>query len=368
MIRIHPKVSGLLTRGDVHGLREALQAALELEHAVIPPYLYALYSLAPDGNRAVAEIIRSVVDEEMLHLTLAANLLNAVGGRPLLDSPDILPRYPGPLPGTVDDGLVVGLAPFSIPLVRDTFMPIEEPELPVDYGGAPAGAAVPADSSVPADSTAPADAVAPADSGPGGEPLTIGQFYRQIRTTLVALGGDAFTGRRHHQVSTNLLPGAIPVTDVASACQAIDTIIDQGEGTLTSPMEVVGGDVAHYYRFAEIVHGRRLIRFPGQPGQRWGYLGKPVPLNPAGIRPVPANPTLAGYPADSAARHACKSFNYTYTSLLKVLHTTFNGTPGELMTAVSLMSSLQQQALDMMAGTTTNGVLAGPSFEWQPTD
>ena len=347
MIRIHPKVSGLLARGDVHGLREALQAALELEHAVIPPYLYALYSLEPGGNRAVAEIIRSVVDEEMLHLTLAANLLNAVGGRPVLDSPDILPRYPGPLPGTVDGELVVGLAPFSLALVRDTFMRIEQPELPAGHGGLADG---------------------PADSGAPGETLTIGQFYRQIRTTLVALGEEAFTGRRHHQVATNLLPGAIAVTDVASAGQAIDTIIDQGEGTLTSPLEMAGGDVAHYYRFAEIVHGRRLIRFPGPPGGRWAYLGQPVPVDPAGVRQVPVNPALAGYPAGSAAHRACKSFNYTYTSLLKVLHATFNGTPGELLSATSLMSSLRQQALDMMAGTTTNGVPAGPSFEWQPTD
>jgi hypothetical protein len=347
VIRVHPKVSALLARGDVHGLRAALQAALELEHAVIPPYLYALYSLEPDGNRTVAEIIRSVVDEEMLHLTLAANLLNAVGGRPVLDTPDILPRYPGPLPGTVDDGLVVGLAPFSVPLVRDTFMSIEQPELPAGRGGLAGGSA---------------------DPGAPGEALTIGQFYRQIRTTLVALGEDVFTGRPHHQVATNLLPGAIAVTGVASACQAIDTIIDQGEGTLTSPLEVVGGDVAHYYRFAEIVYGRRLIRSPAPSGRRWAYLGQPVTVDPAAVRPVPVNPTLAGYPAGSAARHACQSFNYTYTSLLKVLHTTFNGTPGELMAAASLMSSLRQQALDMTAGTTTNGVPAGPSFEWQATD
>lgn len=359
MIRVHPKVSGLLMRGDVHGLREALQAAIELEHSVIPPYLYALYSLMPGGNGTVAEIIRSVVDEEMLHLTLAANLLNAVGGRPALDWPGMLPRYPGPLPGTVDDGLVVGLAPFSIPLVRDTFMRIEQPELPENYGGAPPASAA---------CGGAAGSAGWAGSGSAGEGLTIGQFYRQIRTTLVALGEDAFTGRRHHQVTTNLLPGAIPVTGVASACQAIDTIIDQGEGTVTGPMEVVGMDVAHYYRFAEIVHGRRLIRFLGPPRPRWAYLGAPVTVNPAGIRPVPANPTLAGYPAGSAVRHACQSFNYTYTSLLKVLHTTFNGTPGELMSAVSLMGSLQQQAVDMMAGTTTNGVPAGPSFEWQPTN
>lgn len=112
----------------MHGVRAALQAAVELEHAVIPPYLYALYSLVPVPNEAAAAIVRSVVTEEMLHLTLAANLLNAVGGRPVLDHPKVLPRYPGPLPGTVDDGVSVGLAPFSVGLVRDTFMRIEQPE------------------------------------------------------------------------------------------------------------------------------------------------------------------------------------------------------------------------------------------------
>jgi hypothetical protein len=339
MILIHPKVSGLLARGDTPGLREALQTAVELEHAVIPPYLYALYSLAPGSNSAAAEIIRSVVTEEMLHLTLAANLLNAVGGRPVLDTPDVLPRYPGPLPGTVGDGLVVGLAPFSVPLVRDTFMAIEEPEDPKDYGPDP-------------------------EPAPASDRLTIGQFYRQVRTTIEDLGESVFTGQRDRQVTTGFLPGAIAVTGVASACQAIDTIIDQGEGTRTSPWD--GTDVAHYYRFAEIVHGRRLIRFPA--GQRYAYLGDPVPVDPAGIRAIPVNPTLAGYPAGSAAQRACESFNYTYTTLLKALHATFNGTPGKLRPAIDIMSSLQQQAMDMMAGTTTNGVPAGPSFEWQPTD
>jgi len=346
VIRVHPRVSDVLRRGDVHGVRAALQAAVELEHAVIPPYLYALYSLAPGSNEAVAAIIRSVVAEEMTHLTLAANLLNAVGGRPALDAPRMLPRYPGPLPGTVDDGLVVGLAPFSIALVRDVFMRIEQPE------------------------HALGDPAAAGDAGPAGDggdvtgALTIGQFYRRLRTTMVDLGEGVFTGKQDRQVTTGFLPGAIAVTGVASACQAIDTIIDQGEGTRTSPWD--GTDVAHYYRFAEIVHGRRLIRFP--PEQRWAYLGDPVTVDPAGIRDVPVNPTLAGYPAGSAAQRACKSFNYTYTTLLKALHATFNGTPGKLRSAIDIMSSLQQQALDMMAGTTTNGVLAGPSFEWQPTD
>jgi hypothetical protein len=346
MIRVRPGVSSLLARGDVHGLRDALQAAVELEHAVIPPYLYALYSLAPGANAGAAAIIRSVVGEEMLHLTLAANILSAVGGHPVLNSPDFLPRYPGPLPGTVDGDLVVGLAPFSVPVVRDTFMAIEEPEQPLEFGGA-----------------------AP-DAGDAAE-LTIGQFYRGIRTTLAALGEGVFTGRPHHQVTLDLLPGAFAVTGVASACQAIDTIIDQGEGTLTSPLEVAGPGVAHYYRFAEIVHGRRLVANPAAgpaaaPDQRYAYAGAPVTVDPAGIRNAPLSPKLASYPAGSAAQQACRAFNYTYTSLLLTLHTAFNGNPHELKSAIGLMGSLQQQAADMMAGTNTGGTPVGPSFEWQP--
>jgi hypothetical protein len=345
MIRVHPQVSDLLRRGDVHGVRAALQAAIELEHGVIPPYLYALYSLVPGANDAVAGTLRSVVNEEMLHLALAANLLNAVGGRPALGTPRMLPRYPGPLPGTVDDGLLVGLAPFSVALVRDVFMRIEQPEHALGFGSPGASAS---------------------------DPLTIGQFYRRIRTTLVSLGEGAFTGRRHHQVTTNLMPGTVPVTGVASACQAIDTIIDQGEGTLSSPMEVTGPDVAHYYRFAEIVYGRRLIRNPAAgpatpPDQRYLYDGAPVPVDPSAVRGAPVNPTMAGYPAGSAARQACQAFNYSYTSLLKALHAAFNGTPRELTSAIGLMGSLQQQALDMMSGVTTGGVPAGPTFEWRPT-
>ena len=346
MIRVHPAVSGLLERGDVHGVRAALQAAIELEHAVIPPYLYALYSLIPGGNEAAAAIIRSVVIEEMLHLTLAANLLNAVGGRPALGSPRLLPRYPGPLPGTVEDDLVVGLAPLSVGLVKDTFMRIEQPERSLVFGT----------------EDPEADAL-----------LTIGQFYRRIRTTLIALGEGAFSGKRHHQVNSDLFSGAITVTGVASACRAIDTIIDQGEGTLTSPLEIVGADVAHYYRFAEIVHGRRLVRDPDAgpgtpPDQQYIYAGDPVSIDETAVRSAPVNPKTADYMFGSAARRACTAFNYTYTSLLRSLHATFNGAPRELKSAFGLMSSLQQQATDMMAGTATGGVPVGPSFEWQPTD
>src|SRR5262250_1804845 len=79
-------------------LREHLQWAIELEHCTIPPYLCALYSVDAERNPEVCEVVASVVVEEMLHMTLAANLLNAVGGSPRLDSPRMLPGYPRCLP------------------------------------------------------------------------------------------------------------------------------------------------------------------------------------------------------------------------------------------------------------------------------
>jgi len=79
-------------------LQDYLHAAMQLEHATTPPYLTALYSLQPGSNSDAFHVIRVVVVEEMLHLTLAANLLNAVGGEPDLSRPGFVARYPAYLP------------------------------------------------------------------------------------------------------------------------------------------------------------------------------------------------------------------------------------------------------------------------------
>jgi hypothetical protein len=343
VIRIRPDVTGLLRTRDAGGLGAALQAANELEHATIPPYLYALYSLG-DASPAAAGIIQSVVAEEMLHLTLVSNILNSIGGHPVFDSPSFVPRYPGPLPGSVEGELVVGLARCSADLVKNTFMVIEQPEQPLEFQ---------------------------AEAAASAEPQTIGQFYRLIRATIVALGDGVFSRRPRNQVTTDLMKDVVVVTDAATACEAVDTIIDQGEGTATTPREIVGTDYAHYYRFGEIANGRRLIPNPdagpsAPPDQRYIYGGDPVTLDQAKIFPVPVNPTTAMYPEGTPARKACVTFNYTYTSLLKCLHTTVNGHPAELKAAIGIMMSLRQQAIDMMAGTSTAGTPAGPTFEWQP--
>jgi hypothetical protein len=57
------------------------------------------------GNNAeIGTLIDSVVKEEVAHMALACNILNAIGGEPAIDTPQFIPIYPGPLPGTIADG------------------------------------------------------------------------------------------------------------------------------------------------------------------------------------------------------------------------------------------------------------------------
>lgn len=89
-----------------------------------------MYSLKDGKNREVGDIIRSVVMQEMLHLALIGNIMNAVGVTPRFDDPDLVPAYPGRLPGGVMPDLEVSLGACSIERVRQVFMGIELPEAP----------------------------------------------------------------------------------------------------------------------------------------------------------------------------------------------------------------------------------------------
>ena len=91
-------------------LRGDLQFAIELEHATIPPYLTALYSILEGTNDAIRGILRSVVLQEMLHMAMAGNILAAIGGKPDLTKPDFLPVYPTDLPFDIG-GLLHLVAP-----------------------------------------------------------------------------------------------------------------------------------------------------------------------------------------------------------------------------------------------------------------
>jgi hypothetical protein len=121
-LRMPAPLVGTIT--GLESLREHPQWAIELEHSTIPPYLCALYSIEPGRNLEAVEAIRTVLVEEMLHLTLAANLLNAVDG-PRLDIPRMLQSYPRPLPHS-DRSFEISLVRFG-PEAIDTFLKIEQP-------------------------------------------------------------------------------------------------------------------------------------------------------------------------------------------------------------------------------------------------
>ncbi|HYO50795.1 MAG TPA: ferritin-like protein [Chloroflexia bacterium] len=346
MIKIRPELVAALDTGD--GLQAALQQAVMLEHATIPAYLYAMYSIKTGSNSAIENLISSVVIEEMLHMALACNILNAIGGSPVIDMPGFIPDYPSPLPGSVDEGLIVPLAPFSLDLVKNVFMEIEEPEDPLDF---------------------PVGAVAAPPTF-----ITIGMFYNMIKEKLKLAGPGIWVGDQSKQVTDLNMPDLTEVYDFDTAAAAIDLIVEQGEGTTTDPMEPDSNtEPAHYYRYAEIYYGKTLIANPNPPPnptpeQKYIYGGAPIPFDPTGVYPTVENPKAANYPPGSKARYACDTFNYTYTSLLKSLHSTFNGNRNQLGTAVGLMESLKEQVVDLMAIDLGNGFTAGPSFEYQPVN
>jgi hypothetical protein len=327
-----------------HELCRHLQAAIQLEHATIPPYLTAWFSLRENTNMEIRLILSGIFMDEMLHMAIVANVMNAIGGRPVLNSPDFVPRYPGRLPMNVDPGLVVGLKKLSKELIRDTFMSIEEPEDPDE---------------LPVRSLA---GVQP----PGQRFATIGQFYSAIIDRITALGEPIFIADPSRQfVDPISFPerDLFPVVDVESAVRALRLIVEQGEGSPRKPINP-DGEVAHYYRFAQIVHGRRLV--PAATAAGYAYAGDAVPFDASSVINIVENSKAVMYPPGSPAREAVDSFNATYTGLLEALHDTFNGQLGRYDDATDGMTRLTGLARQITALEISDGIYAAPSFEPVP--
>src|SRR5215470_10853592 len=97
---------------DSDWLKEALQAAIALEHATLPAYLCGMWSITEQSG-AVYSAIQRVVLQEMVHMGLACNMLTTIGGSPEINTRAVVPKYPGPLPGNVRPQLTVYLAGLS---------------------------------------------------------------------------------------------------------------------------------------------------------------------------------------------------------------------------------------------------------------
>jgi hypothetical protein len=361
-------------------LRKVLQQALLLEQATIPPYLCAQFSLKSGTNVEIADIIGSVVREEMLHMVLVANLLNAVGGTPVIGRPGVVPTYPGRLPAPVLPDLNVRLRKFSIEQVRDVFMAIEQPQHPI-VDGRPFTGAVIDRKSVDVDRTgrlrsADTDALTKLEDWYNKaeyEPMTIGWFYNQIARAISRLdrqlaksGKTLFTGDPKRQVSWADAPGTLyRITDRRSALLAIYEIIEQGEGTphdLDDDGAADAGDLGHYYQFKEIVEGRRLVR---NAAGKWVYKGALIPFAPDGVYPMIDDPDTYKLPGDSPGRRESTLCDQMYTKVLSRLNLVVNGEPETLPDAVALMYELQIQAKKLFDVPSAPGAatVIGPAFQ-----
>lgn len=356
MLKIRPEIVEKIRKANTPAdLYPFLQNAVELEHATIPAYLTAIYSIKPGFNKAAGKIIGSIVGEEMLHMTIAANVLIALGGNPVINKPGFIPQYPGPLPMGVHEGLVISLEKLTRGYVYNALMTIEEPETPISYPVKPGSRLL---------------AAAPTpDAEPGF--ATIGDFYEAIIAKIEQLPPGAFAHPRlDHQVVDNEWYPAdelFYIDSKATAVQALKVIIRQGEGTSASPLEDTGGAPAHYYRLAEIAYGRMLVADPTEPAG-YSYSGAPVPLDPAGIYNLYANAKVVDYPEGTRVRYLAEQFNTIYTNLLNSLHEAFNGNPKlGLKAALGVMFELKLKAGELVSTPLPGTDLyAAPTFEYAP--
>ena len=98
---------------------------------------------------------------------------------------------------------------------------------------------------------------------------------------------------------------------------------------------------SHYYKFAELFHGRRLVRDPNHP-DHFQYAGEPVVVDEQAVYDLQPNQNMMDIPADTIERQQATRFAAAYAHLLNRLHDAFNGAPAGLQSAVDIMFELKQ--------------------------
>jgi hypothetical protein len=359
----------ITTIGELH---DYLHRGMQLEHATLPVYLTALYSLHPETNSDAWHILRVVAIEEMLHLTLAANVMNAVGAQPDLTRKGFVPVYPSRLPDGETDFLV-DLQPFSEQAIG-TFLQIERPRKAPEAGKrivARSRAHEPA--AVAAGQRRPI--IGPLLATVPGQPekqfYSIGEFYEEIVHGIIYLeqeyrkqGKTLFTGDPARQVTPEYYYSGggmvIPVTDLESCAKALRLIAEQGEG-LGGGIYDGDGELAHYYRFQQLKIGRFYLPSdePDKP------TGPPVTIDLSAAYPVKTNPRIADYPEGSELRAAAEEFNREYAAFLGMLTRAYGGQPQLLLEAVWQMFRVRDGIIQLVRNPIPgqDGVNAGPTFE-----
>lgn len=337
---------GVLLNSDLNSctrenLMTQLQTAIQLEWATIPTYLTSLYSIVDGCNNEIYQLIRSVIIQEMLHMTQAANMLIAMNGSPLIDDASVTPSFPTHLPGGVLPGLVVHLDKLSLQHVYNIFMAIELPEDEANNLN-----------------------------------FTIGAFYGEISRCIEELsnsGQELFDATTlPHQVKWPWEPtlevGAVqPITDSNSAIEAIRVIVAQGEGVSPLDPDDIGNiTLAHFYKFEEIVCQHRIEKLDGG---TYSYTGEIIPFDAEGVWPMRCNPTTSTTPPHTNCYTESRVFHTIYRNFLRKLQEVFNGKPEEIFGAIKLMESLQVHAKKLMwtkfnPFSSTDDTTCGPVWDY----
>ena len=347
--------------------REALYymlcEAAELEHGIMCQYLYAAFSLkqsedeglSPQEAQAVQrwrKRVSHVATQEMLHLALVQNLLAAIGGAPHLSRPN----FPHPA-SHYPAGVHLALLPFGEPALQH-FMFLERPE-GMDLNDAEGMAAF----------GRSAPAMQQGEIVPRSQDFkTVGHLYRSIEAGIAQLAGKfgerrLFVGPPRAQATQQYFdwPELIAVTDVASAQQAIDEILEQGEGN-RGPWRA-----SHFGQFVDILDEYTQLR---EANPAFDPVRPVVTVN---VRPSERD---TGVPlvTDPLTRQVMDLFNVSYEALLLMLQRFFahtEETDAQLKAladaAVNLMfqgiKPLGDLVTTLPAGPEYPARTAGPSFE-----
>ncbi len=326
---------------DAEWLRNALQQAIMVEIATIGPYASALWSIEASGG-AVAKDIREVIFDEMTHMGLVCNMLTTIGGTPVIADPKVVPKYEHPLPGGVRPELIVFLEGLTKDSV-EMFSEIERPENPV----------------------ANFETFA-----------TIGAFYTAIEEAF-EVHQQLISGARQVEFSLeNHGQGnkIVPLDTLEKVRAAIEIIKEQGEGTSASPENPFPGkpgELAHFYVFREMFHGKKLIKVSESPVV-WDFKGDDVPLPAAfPMGRVPAGGWADGGPnaPAPAVQQVLGAFNAHFSSMLRALQAAWRtddadeGSAG-VFAAIGHMSGMRTEArkLVQIALPDGSGKNYGPEF------
>ena len=322
---------------SVKDAQEMLQTAIGVEFGTLPPYLYALFSIPPGENLEAASRLKSVVLQEMIHMCLDCNILNAIGGNPVLTPP----VYPGPLPGDIGppggEPLIIHLLPFSEEAMQQG-MDIEQPEEIPDF-----------------------PVVAALEAKPP-EAVTIGQFYTALDQYLATLPENAWKKDRNQIDDSQFFPGQLfAINSYTDAHQAISDIISEGEGTPKSPLDFQN-ELAHFYRFGECYNNLVLQKADNPLGYQYGP--EKLGIDWSAVYPAIPDPCTHDFkhdpPAAQAAQAAC---DQAYSQMIDALRLAVTGDAGQLGVAVRAMFDLRMTAnVAMTTPLADPSKVAGPSF------